>query len=548
MDFGTSNTVIARLNETTGLAETLAIPEVSSELRYRLTPGGPEQSVWVTPTMIHYAAGETVPLVGDQVVARGLAEHSYTMRWMKPGIAKCATWKTQTGHGFKSPAEAGEDFLKWVLTRAVPQISLRDDTFTFTVPVEAFEDFQDWIWRVAESLGIGKFRILDEPTAAVFGYHGAARPGERFAVFDFGGGTLDVAVVRLDPTEKSGRKAVQLGMAGCDLGGMNIDLWIADSFRQQHRLGDVAARELENLILREAESVKIQLSDPEETEAEMRVLDGSARAPRLLRTTFARNCPQCDPAGMREAFSKNAAGRNAAGTNAVCLGCLLVANDFPKRVRETLDGALENAAVKSGMGRSEITRLLVTGGTSLVPAVRRILEEAFGDKVQYDHPFDCVVRGACRAVVEPVLKHDYAIQTRNRARSRDELVELFPSGTEFPTEPEAAQFWANGSWDGQTRVGLMVFEVSRMVRRAIDESAVDKDGRILNRAMTEFQHICLNKENPTFIDADPPIRLDRDKQRFVCSFEVDGNRRLLVSVVDQFNGRQVLKGHPVVRL
>ncbi|MBI1748711.1 MAG: Hsp70 family protein [Acidobacteria bacterium] len=537
IDFGTSNTVLARYNETTRRAETIRVPEISAEMRYRLTAGGGEHAVWVIPSMIHYAEKET--LIGDQVVSRGLAEHKDTMRWMKRSIAQGIARRKKTAQGHKSPAEAGEDFLRQTLNYASDQVSFAEDTFTFTVPVEAFENFQDWVWRVAEGLGIRKLRILDEPTACVFGYHGAARQDERFVVFDFGGGTLDVSAVRLDLSGQSDTKAVQLGQAGYDLGGMDIDQWIAADFCARHRIDGDVRRDLDNLILRQAEAVKIALSDPKEEEASMNVLNDLGRVPRIHETAYRRSCPEC----------QGRAGRYPDAGEA-CLGCLLVAQEFPKRVRETLERALENAAIKSGMRRSEVTRLLVTGGASLTPAVRTLLEEAFGDRVVYDHPFDCVVRGACRGVVLPILQHDYAIVSYVAAKKQNEFKPLFKIGTEYPTLEEAVRFWCNGSTDGQTRVGLSIYEVSRMKKRRMDGALVDKDGRLQAgaRVTTDYEHICLNPDNPTFINAYPPIALERDKKRFLCSFEIDGNRRLLVTVVDQLTGKTVLSKHPVVRL
>ena len=427
-----------------------------------------------------------------------------------------------------------------MLNYAADIVSFENDTFTFTVPVEAFENFQDWVWRVAESLGIRKLRILDEPTASVFGYRGSARQDERFLVFDFGGGTLDISAVRLDLTEQTGRKAVQLGQAGCELGGMDIDRWIADDFCARHSLSEADRREMENLILCQAETVKIQLSDPGNTAAEMSVLNDLGRVPRLLNTTYARSCPECER-GQAEPSSSDAE---------ACLGCLLAAKDFPRQVRDTLERALENAAVKAGMRRSDLTRVLVTGGTSLVPAVRRILDDMFPGKLEYDHPFDCVVRGACRGIVAPVLQHDYAIESYNRQRKQFEFKPLFRIGVEYPTAEDAIRFWCNGSTEGQTRVGLLIYEVSRMKRRRCDESLVDAEGRIrVNaRVVTDYEHICLNPDNPTFVTADPPINRERDHQRILCSFEIDGNRRLLVTAVDYLTGKTLLKKHPVVRL
>ena len=125
----------------------------------------------------------------------------------------------------------------------------------------------------------------------------------------------------------------------------------------------------------------------------MTVLHDRSRGTRVLQTSYMRSCGNCNHGKMTAQPSKNA-----------CLGCLMASHDFMKQVRETIDRSLENAAVKAGMRRSDITRVLVTGGSSIVPAVRKLLDENFGASVEYDHPFDCVARGACRGIVEPILQ------------------------------------------------------------------------------------------------------------------------------------------------
>jgi molecular chaperone DnaK (HSP70) len=113
VDFGTSNTVVARVNEATGELETVEIPGITTPFRYRLGPDAPEQAAHVVPSLIHYSETET--LIGDQVLSRGLADHPHTMRWMKRGIAHGHTQRKRTPQGHKGPAQAGEDFLKLLL-------------------------------------------------------------------------------------------------------------------------------------------------------------------------------------------------------------------------------------------------------------------------------------------------------------------------------------------------------------------------------------------------------------------------------------------------
>ena len=80
--------------------------------------------------------------------------------------------------------------------------------------------------------------------------------------------------------------------------------------------------------------------------------------------------------------------------------------------------------------------------------------------------------------------------------------------------------------------------------------SVDAEGVIQQESQvsTAFAHICLNRDNPTFIVAEPPLNLVRDPKRFLCTFWVDGHRRLLVTVLDNLTGKTLLKDHPVVRL
>jgi molecular chaperone DnaK (HSP70) len=538
IDFGTGNTVIAVFNENLGSAETLEIPGISTPMRYRFSERDPEQLAHVVPSLIHYSATET--LVGDQVLARGLAEHPDTFRWMKRAVAQNNTRRRKTAQGHKSGIEAGTDFLTLALNYATDRLSFENDEFTFTAPTEAFETFQDWLRRLTEAIGIRRLRLLDEPTACVLGYHGAARRDDCFGVYDHGCGTLDVSIVKVDLAAAQDRKATQLGQAGRDLGGMDIDRWVFEDFCQRHALDDYARRDLEALILRQAEATKILLSDPTAEEGVMQVLNDRNGVVRMLRTAYRRSCPDCE----RGRVGKH----EDHGTS--CLGCLLLNNQFLPQARATVDRALENAAVKAGVRRDGIVRVLVTGGTSLVPAVGHLLRDYFGDRVEYTSPFDAVARGACQGTVLPILQHDYAIESYNRTRNDYEFAPLFKIGTDYPTGRDAVRFWARGAYDGQVRIGLKIFEVSRMKRVRLTDSLVDEHGAIKeeSKVQTEFSYVCLNRENPTFIISDPPVNLQRDPKRFLCSFWVDGQRRLLVSVLDNHSGKTLLKDHPVVRL
>ena len=545
VDFGTSNSVIALLQDEDSEPRTIEIPGVSREVRVPgALVGGNDQIVHLVPTLIHYGEQET--WIGHQVAQRGLTESPGTLRWMKRSIAHRVSKRRRTPQGHKSPAQAGEDFLRLLLNYATDRISFVDDEFVFTAPVEAFEDFRDWLERVATAVGIRRFRLLDEATASILGHRGAVGENDRFLIFDCGCGTLDVSIVRVNlTTDASGaesfdRKAIQLGQAGDDVGGMDIDRWLVSDFCTRHALDQRQYRQLEATLLPRAEAVKITLSAPAAESAELTLSATESPTGETLVSTYTSSCPVCE---RRRPPS-------ATDARPCCLGCLLVAKDFPRTLRRTTERALENAAIKVQLRKDDLTVILATGGTSLVPAVRDMLGDAFEGRILQTNPFDAVVRGACRGLVVPLLQHDYAIESYDKERKRYEFRPLFPMGTTYPTAEGAVKLWARGSYDGMTRIGINIFEVSRLGRRTLDRSLVDAEGvlQASSNVVSDYQHICLNTKNPTFIVADPPIQTARDTKRFLCAFRVDGNRHLRVSVLDQLTGKSLLSDHAVVRL
>jgi len=149
------------------------------------------------------------------------------------------------------------------------------------------------------------------------------------------------------------------------------------------------------------------------------------------------------------------------------------------------------------------------------------------------------------------LQHDYAIESWNREKQRFEFVPLFKMGDYYPTKPEdVVQLWARGSYDGMERIGLKIFEVSQMKRMKFTEPIIDEDGHLIDesRVVTDNVYVCLNAKNPTFITANPPVNIKRDQKRFLCTFRVDEQRRLLVTVYDKLNDKILMQDYPVVRL
>ncbi len=123
-----------------------------------------------------------------------------------------------------------------------------------------FTDGQRQATREAGALaGLEVVRILHEPTAAALAYGGAAEDAGLVLVYDFGGGTFDVSIVRVE----AGVVEVQVSTGDSHLGGDDIDALMVDRLMAVVRdrdgleeLGPVARARL----LRAAEEAKIELS------------------------------------------------------------------------------------------------------------------------------------------------------------------------------------------------------------------------------------------------------------------------------------------------
>jgi molecular chaperone DnaK (HSP70) len=526
IDFGTSNSVLAVWNDTLDRPETLEVPGLSRRLTCRLEPGGPELATWVVPSVIHY--GEKQVLVGQQVIDAVLYEHPWTMRFFKRDIGRNNTNNSPTGQGPKTAQEAGRDFLLYVFNRL--EHSATEDTFTFTAPCEAFEHYHEWLGGVLESLGLVRVRYLDEPTACILGCHGQARQDQRFGVFDFGCGTLDLSVVRVDFNGKGHRMAVVCGEAGADLGGMDLDGLLRDDFTHLHLRDSPGREQLKALVLCQAEEAKIALSEPGAVEAEMAVADGDRR--RAMRCVA--SCERCAVPNPTPVQNGHTPG---------CLGCLMRERRvrFLPTTEATIARALKNAWDQERVSPAELEAVFVTGGTSLIPAVRALLELEFPGKVRYRNPFDAVAQGACRGLTVPKLLHDYALESHDPKTGKPTLVPLFRAGTVFPTDTQ--EVWAQITFDGQTEIVPKVFEVSHVPKRSgLFRREHAHDGGL------DGESTWINRTIKTRIVPDPPAVKARDAERFLCQFSINTHKHLLLTVRDCRTGRTMLERHMVVRL
>ena len=183
---------------------------------------------------------------------------------------------------------------------------LVDDATTYLgEPVEAavitvpayFDDAQRQATRDAGRLaGFSVERILNEPTAAALAYGFDRNRSQTVLVFDLGGGTFDVSVLKI----ANGVFDVKSTSGDTQLGGNDFDQrivdWLADAFQKNHQIDLRRDRQALQRLLEAAEKAKQELSGTQQTQISLPFIATAPEGPlhleiNLDRRTFEGLCP-----------------------------------------------------------------------------------------------------------------------------------------------------------------------------------------------------------------------------------------------------------------
>jgi molecular chaperone DnaK (HSP70) len=525
VDFGTSNTVLAIWHADQGEAQTLHVPDYGKEINYRRHDGSAEK-ISIIPSLIHYAAGNR-RWIGQQVIAEGLYDSARTFRWMKRYICRRSPVAMHFEGRNISHYDAARDFLAAVLTFAVSAVGPGDADVGFTVPVESYEDYDNWLTQAAEASGMPHWRLIDEPTAAALGYGLSVQPGDVYLTFDFGGGTLDVSVVILDEESSSpGRRCRVLGKAGADIGGASIDGWIYQEVLRQKGLSesDPVVKRMSRALLAQCEKAKEQLST-----ADQAIIDTQDQSGKSLLSANLSRARLDDLLDQHQAYHL-----------------------LDQTVRRALSAAQER-----GYSADHVKSVLMLGGSSLIPGVQRLVKQIFGkERVLLRRPLDAVARGAAAFVagvdLADHIQHDYAIRHVDPAKSDYEYRVIVRKGTLYPTPKPVAEIVVKASYNGQSELGLAIFEMGERLQPAGPvELVFDPSGAARIRPVSSDDeerryYFWVNEHNLTFLVANPPAR--HGEARFQVELGVDANKRLIITARDLLTNKIVLRDHPVVKL
>jgi molecular chaperone DnaK (HSP70) len=557
IDLGTSNTGIVHWDDETDAPRWLAVQGLCRD--------ADSDNSLVAPRLIP-SATEVLPARGlIERVGRNrvLGRHFFFGQWAV--IGKPALDRNQ-GHarpsfarGFKtllgraplhtlarvgarpiSAREVARCFVRELLAATKRQTGERVRELVVTTPVEAYESYRMEVVRLFAQLGCTRVRCLDEPVAAALGYGIGFEQRRLILVMDFGGGTLNLALVRLDPNRADQGSAQILAKAGAPLGGNDVDGWLADELcrRFGYDLAAEADDTWRNLLVDEARRVKEEI-----------YFKGQG--------TFFATLPE----ELRQFEARLGGPVNSCEISRAELTELITRRGLYRAIEDCL-ASVEKQSSAAEHPLESVDDVLMVGGSTLLPGVYCIFQERFGrERVRAFQPFEAVAYGASafsagRLTQSDFVVHDYAFLTHDVKSHEPSYTTIVPAGTRFPTPPD---FWKRklvptcSQGTPETLFKLVVCEIGTSSGKpgrfgwdaggnvyALGGSAADSAG--------SKYVVKLNEANPTLGFLDPPHQPQDRTPRLEIAFGVNSERWLVASVRDLKTGKALLSEESVVRL
>ena len=261
-----------------------------------------------------------------------------------------------------TPQEISAMILQKLRTDAESYIGEKVTDAVITVPAY-FSDAQRQATKDAGLIaGLNVLRIINEPTSAALAYGFDKGDPKKVMVYDLGGGTFDVSILDIN----SDTIEVLATAGNNHLGGDDFDQcivgWLLDQFRQEHHIdlsGDAMAMQR---LDEAAEKAKIELSSSAETVINLPFLAQGPSGPMHLETTL-----------TRARF-----------------------DDLTAHLVSATRGPVQQAMQDAGVRAEDLSRVLLVGGSTRIPAVQAAVRKLTGKEPSRDiNPDECVAMGAC---------------------------------------------------------------------------------------------------------------------------------------------------------
>lgn len=305
-----------------------------------------------------------------------------------------------------------------------------------TVPAYFNESQRQATKEAGEIAGLRVPRIINEPTAAALAF-GLGAESQTIAVYDLGGGTFDVSILRIEYgvfRVKSTNGDTHLGGDDCDQAIVDL---ITTAFKAQHdqALSLASNAQLYALLREEAKKAKITLTNSSE------------------HTISLSNLPTTDA----QAFSMTITRADLDE----------LVQPLIKRSLEICDAALE----KAGLATSDIDQVLLVGGQTRMPAVKAAIREHFNCKVNDSiNPDEAIARGAailgarlCGHLKDKVKLWDVIPLSLGLELADGRMDRIISANQQIPFKSQPKYFTTQR--DGQETIRFCVYQGERPVAK-----------------------------------------------------------------------------------
>ncbi len=333
-----------------------------------------------------------------------------------------------------TPQEISAKILAYMKSYAEANIGHSVEKAVITVPAY-FNDAQRQATKDAGTIaGLNVVRIINEPTAAALAYGLGKEKSEKIAVFDLGGGTLDVSILDIgDGTFEVVATAGDNKLGGDDWDNVLAD-WIKAQIQQEFGV-DISDKMALQRYKDAAEKAKIELSSSTSTTISLPFIGMGKNGPISFETTLTRA-------------------------------------KFQEMTRHLLDRCrtpLEKAIQDSKLSYSDIDEVLLIGGSIRMPAVQELVSQITGKKPNLSvNPDEAVSIGAAyqggilSGDVKDVILLDVTPLTLGIETMGGVLTPLIKRNTTIPTTQ--SQIFSTAA-DNQPAVDISVYQGERPMAR-----------------------------------------------------------------------------------
>jgi len=338
--------------------------------------------------------------------------------------------RVQLGNKFFTPPEISAFILRELRNWAEAHFGESVGRAVITVPAY-FNDAQRQATKDAGKLaGLEVLRLVNEPTAAALAYGLHEKQRGHVAVYDFGGGTFDISVLKLISTDEGDIYRVLSTNGDTHLGGDDIDnllqAFVHEKILQQHRVDFSPHSEIAQELRRELISIKHQLSESDAATLRFPLPSGAVFVQEFKRGAF-------------EALIRPIVDRTI--------------------------GPVRQALADAKLKPSEIEEVVLVGGATRTPLIRRTVQEYFDRRPHTELNPDEVValgaavqanildRGVSNMLLLDVTPLSLGIETYGGA-----VAKVIPRNS---TIPASAQEMYTTGVDNQTGIDIHVLQGER---------------------------------------------------------------------------------------